>query len=465
MRLDKSILLAFLIGLILVSFCAGASAQIVRVDGAYLSLDVRNQALTTILDEFTKAGIRIRIDPKINPRVTASFENRPIGAALGSILRSFDYALIWGKEKGVESAEPSLQEIQIFQKGQKGESLPLYGKANLVVVQNGMGVFYVKDMLLVRFDPALSKSERKTLLDLLGATLVDESIAQGIVRLQFPQGSDVQAIAETLAAIPGIERVEPDYAYALTGANPVPVEHLSSVAADPPSTAGSTIVAVLDSGLSGDYADYSFVEGAYDAVLSGTLTGDPLGHGTQMTLIASGAVIPLGAKPENTEGTPVVAIRAFDDNGFTSDSTLIRGIDYALETGAKVLSMSWGSEHSSPFLESAMDYASNQGLIVVAAAGNTPSGIPVYPAAFKSVIGVGALMPDGEPWTQSNYGNFVFTYAPGLADLPVGSNGLPGIYAGTSIAAAYTARRVAIILEGNPEADLNYVLGQLSKGE
>ena len=220
---------------------------------------------------------------------------------------------------------------------------------------------------------------------------------------------------------------------------------------------------MLDSGLSPQYAGSPFVSGVYDAFSNSTETSDTVGHGTQMSLIASGSVSPLGAAANQGQGNAIVAVRAFDDNGFTSDSTLIRGIDYALASGAKVLSMSWGTEQSSAFLEAAMTYASDQGLIVVAAAGNTPSGEPVYPAAFDTVIGVGALMPDGSPWSQSNYGSFVAVYAPGVADMPVGSDGSPGIYAGTSIATAYAARQVAAVLDGDPTADLSEVLLQLTK--
>jgi thermitase len=89
----------------------------------------------------------------------------------------------------------------------------------------------------------------------------------------------------------------------------------------------------------------------------------------------------------------VVAIRAFDNNGFTSNYTLIRGIDHAIENGARVLSLSWGSETSSSLLESATRYAAAKGLILIAAAGNAPTGNPVYPAAYDQVIGVGALTP------------------------------------------------------------------------
>jgi thermitase len=53
--------------------------------------------------------------------------------------------------------------------------------------------------------------------------------------------------------------------------------------------------------------------------------------------------------------------------------------------------------------------------------------------------------------------------APGLADLPVGYKGDPGIYAGTSIATAYTARRVAAILNQDPNADRETILRILAE--
>ena len=110
-----------------------------------------------------------------------------------------------------------------------------------------------------------------------------------------------------------------------------------------------------------------------------------------------------------------------------------------------------------------MDYAADKGLVLIAAAGNAPTGEPVYPAAYDSVIGVGALNPDGKAWEQSNHGDFVALSAPGLADLPVGYQGDPGVYAGTSIATAYVARRVAAILNQNPDADREAILKLLTE--
>ncbi|BBO72025.1 hypothetical protein DSCA_59550 [Desulfosarcina alkanivorans] len=431
-----------------------AAGPVVHLQDDRLTLDVKDQPLATILDMLSDRGIRIRIDPRINPTVTASFTDRPIGAAITGILKSVDYALIWRKDKASTAGEPRLWEIRIFYKGQEARIRPLKKTANLAVFKNPDGTYHVRDVLLVRLNPNATKAVMAALLDRLGASIIDSYPPLGIVRLRLPHGSDVPAIAGAIADFPGIRGAEPDYAYPLEGGGPATGAAVSpSVPPASSPSAADAAVAVMDSGLSVDFAGSPFVRAAYDALSPGGDVGDELGHGTQMTLIASGAINPLGTAVDDAPGSPVIPIRTFDDNGFTSTYTLMRGIDHAIENGARVLSLSWGSETSSSLLETATRYAAEKGLIIVAAAGNAPTGNPVYPAAYEHVIGVGALTPDGKAWDQSNYGDFVSVSAPGLADLPVGYNGDPGIYAGTSIATAYTARRVAAILTRNPDAD------------
>ncbi len=464
MKLLKPVIFILMICLALKPSFTMAAGPIVRIQDDRLTLDVKHQPLSTILKMLSEQGIRISIDPRINPKVTATFNNRPIGSAIASILKSVDYALIWRKDKASTAGEPRLWEIRIFYKGQESRIRLLKKGANLIVVKKGDGTYHVKDILLLRLAPTMTEAALATLLDQLGATIIDINAPLGILRLRLPHGSDVAAIAENVTHTPGVKNAEPDYAYPLEGGRPVRIDPSSS--SPPPSrspSAGATIVAVMDSGLLSDYESRPFVQAAYDAVSPGAEMGDELGHGTQMTLVASGAVNPLGAGSDTPPGSPVVAIRAFDDNGFTSTYTLMRGIDYAIEQGARVLSLSWGSETTSSLLASATSYAAAKGLILVAAAGNTPTGNPVYPAAFDNVIGVGALNPNGDAWDRSNYGDFVAVSAPGLADLPVGYKGDPGIYAGTSIATAYTARRVAAILNQNPDADRATILRLLNE--
>ncbi len=177
-----------------------------------------------------------------------------------------------------------------------------------------------------------------------------------------------------------------------------------------------------------------------------------------MALIATGVVKPSGVGTNSEAHSPIIPIRIFDDNGFTSSFTIMNSIDFALKHGARVMSLSWGSETRSDFLESALNHARSEGLIIVASAGNEPTGKPVYPAAYPSVIGVGALGPDGKSWEKSNYGDFVMLYAPGFASLPVGYKGDPGAYAGTSISAAFVANVISNYIAKHPDATMQQVL-------
>jgi hypothetical protein len=142
---------------------------------------------------------------------------------------------------------------------------------------------------------------------------------------------------------------------------------------------------------------------------------------------------------------------------------LIQSIELAVTGKAKVLSMSWGLDQRSLFLEEALDAAYGSGVLISGAAGNEPTGEPVYPAAYDSVMAVGAVNPDGSLWGNSNQGDFVSVYAPGFALLPIGYDGKPGNYAGTSIATAYAAHRAVITLSQNPNATKEEILKMLSE--
>jgi hypothetical protein len=148
----------------------------------------------------------------------------------------------------------------------------------------------------------------------------------------------------------------------------------------------------------------------------------------------------------------IIAIRAFDDEGYASTFGLLRAMTFAADQGAKVVNMSWESNADSAFLNEAVAYALNKDIVLVAAAGNSPSGQAVYPAAIPGVVAVSALAPDGAVWDQSNYGDFVTLSAPALAALPKSEGTGTGLYIGTSIASAYVAHALAEYRTRHPEA-------------
>ena len=441
---------------------AGLEAQL---NGERLTLSAEKAPLQEILLRLSDSGIRVQIDPQINPSVTASFENRDIQKALEFILKGLDHVLIWESSPGPSGPVPKLAEIQVFRPGQKDLIKPLRKASTLSIARNPKdGSFYVKDEILIRLKPGADLSELLRFLQETGGVLVGSYPGLGIYKVRLPPGSDVPGLTEEIEKRGGAGTAEPNYAYPVP---PTPRDlDLSTLRlsyADAYPQPKTTPIAVIDSGLRADAGLDKFVLASFDALDPDKPISDTGGHGTQMALIAAGVVKPMGVKGDSVAQTPIIPIKAFDENGFTSNFLLMESIDFALKNGARVMSLSWGSETKSEFLSEALQSASTKGLIIVASAGNEPTGEPQYPAAYPEVIGVGALAPDGKAWEKSNRGEFVALYAPGFASLPVGYKGDPGIYAGTSISTAFTANLIASILSKNPKATKQEILEALRR--
>jgi len=438
----------------------------IQVKGDRFSLQAARVPLQEILKDLANhTGIVVRIDPALNPKISADFNNRSLQQGLESILKPLNHVLLWESLATASGSIVRIKEIQIFEPGRKDLMQPLDAMRNLQIARNPAdGSFYVKGEVLIRLKPGTDLAAIEALIERSGGAIVAVDRRLGIYRLHWPPDTDIPALVKELLRQPGIDQAEPNFAYPIAAPHRYEkrfgTDYESSQSAAPE---GAVAVAVLDSGLTADERLSDYVLASLDAFDPSQPISDGLGHGTQMAMVAAGVVKPYGVPGDANTANPVIPVRTFDDNGFTSNDSLMRGIDFALQNGARVMSLSWGTSTQSAFLGDAFAYAASKGLIIVASAGNEPSGQAVYPAAYASVIGVGALAPDGQKWQNSNYGDFVELYAPGFADMPVGYKGDPGVYAGTSIAAAFVANQIAVFLSENPQADKQAVLKALQK--
>jgi serine protease len=197
------------------------------------------------------------------------------------------------------------------------------------------------------------------------------------------------------------------------------------------------IVAVIDTGvayedyvvsrreayyLAPDLAETSFVPG-YDFVNDDTHPNDDNSHGTHVTgTIAQSTNNALGVAGI-AFNTSIMPIKVLDSTGAGTYADVADGIYFAADNGVKVISLSLGGSVPSDTLESAVAYAYNNGVTVVAAAGNDGLDTLVYPAAYDVyVIAVGATRYDETLAYYSNYGPSLDLVAPG-GDLNVDQNG------------------------------------------
>jgi len=432
-----------------------AAAHEVRIEGDRLTLRADRAPLKDVLMSFAHAGVNVRVDPRIDIRVTGSCDSRDMQEALGALLSDYTYVLIWDVVKGPLGDLPRLAEIQIFQPGQRDEMQPLAPPSRNLRVSHGptgAGPAFVEDEILIGMKPGTSAEQFRLLLAQIGGTVVGSIPSLGIYQVRLQPGTNILDLIAQLSNNPQVNRVEPNYVTRVNDPETADAKSKDDKpVASPAVPKGAARVAILDSGLQpGAGVDGSIVA-SYDALLPGSTLDDPVGHGTQMAMIASGAVSPAGVEGSGV-GVPLVAIRTFDDNGNTSNYALMRAIDYAIAQGAKVINLSWGSETSSEFVETSVAYAQSKGLVVVASAGNSPTGKAVYPSAYPGVVSVAALDESGDVWEKSNYGSTVTVAAPGIATFPVGHNGPPGAYGGTSISSAYVSRELALYFTKNPNA-------------
>src|SRR3954468_17007185 len=109
----------------------------------------------------------------------------------------------------------------------------------------------------------------------------------------------------------------------------------------------------------------------------------------------------------------IMPVRAFSNSGSGSMADIVQSIYWAVDNGADILSMSFGSPESSPELQAAIEYAISNKVICIASVANENSSAPIYPAAFKNVIAVAATDQQDVKASFSDDGPTVSIAAPG----------------------------------------------------
>ena len=427
-----------------------------RLSRDRLTLEAQDVPLQDLLRRFAAQGVRVKVDPALSGRITASIRNEDVEKALGTVLDAYNYALIWRVVHGPLGPITTLAEIHVFVPGEKENMRPLVPPASETVgavpKRPGAKTYaYVRGEFLLRFKPGTNPQAVQQLLASLGARVVDGLASRGIYLIRVGTETDIPALMKTLADNSLVQAAEPNYvAFAptpcmLAPATATPTERTLSPAAK------GTALAILDTGFKSSAGSDLQPVAWFDAYGVAQTPDDQLGHGTQMALIGSGAVLPVGAPALADTAVPVVAERVFDSSGYVTSFGILQAVDFAVAQGSRVISMSWGSSTESSFIAEALASATAQDVVLVAAAGNEPTGEPVYPAASANVLAVGATGQDGSVWSQSNYGDFLDLSAPGIAAFPVGYNGPPGTYGGTSVSAAYVSSVLAQYRTLHPE--------------
>jgi serine protease AprX len=245
-------------------------------------------------------------------------------------------------------------------------------------------------------------------------------------------------------------------------------------------------VCIVDSGIDTTHKDLSGINlvAWRDFVNNQEQPYDDQGHGTSMAglLVADGWM--KGVAPE----VELVVAKALSGNGTGDDGVVADAIDWCVEQDSQIISLSLGGAPGllpfNPFggrdSSDAADDAIDQGIVVIAAAGNDggpdDDGDVSHPSSERLVISVGGHTEDGSHWSGSstgdNNGNLLplilprqdphkkpEIVAPAKGVPVINNDGTWSIVDGTSAATVFVTGAIALLLEAVPSLAANETSG------
>lgn len=212
------------------------------------------------------------------------------------------------------------------------------------------------------------------------------------------------------------------------------------------------VIAVVDTGVDLNHPDLKRrLTKGYNVLEDNNFPDDNNGHGTHVAGI-------IASETNNREGVAgltwynkIMPIKAIGAEGYGTSFDIAKGIIWAVDHGADVINMSLGNYQSSSLLKEAVDYAYNQNVVLIAAAGNENTSRPSYPASYPQVLSVAAIDYTGNRASFSNFGDYIDVSAPGDLIASTYFNQQYAALSGTSMASPHVAGLAGLLLSVNPD--------------
>ncbi len=273
-----------------------------------------------------------------------------------------------------------------------------------------------------------------------------------------------EAAIEKMKRNSKIAYIEPDYEVrALEDELPWGINRIDAEIVHSTNKGTGVKIAIIDTGIDYTHPELdNYYQGGYDFVNGDNDPMDDHWHGTHCAGIVAAennGIGVIGVAPE----VELYGLKVMDSSGSGSTSDVTAAIDWAIENNIQIISMSLGTDYNSVTLGTACDRAYNEGILLVAAAGNEGTSSVDYPAKYDSVIAVAATSSSDTKASFSNTGPEIELAAPGVS---VKSTYLGGGYisaSGTSMACPHVAGTAALVWTSNPGWDNTQVRSRLQE--
>ncbi len=231
--------------------------------------------------------------------------------------------------------------------------------------------------------------------------------------------------------------------------------------------AGGAKVGIVDTGIQQNHAEFAggriancggvnnfgtslgvIIIGSDPTIVNGKCNDDH-GHGTHVAgTIAANANNGTGVAGV-AFNSPLAVCKALNSGGSGTLVMIANCITWLSQQGSKVISMSLGGASGSAALQTAVTNATNNGSLLVAAAGNSGNSSLSYPAAYAEVVSVAATDHNDARASFSQFNADVEVAAPGVNVLSTWLNGGYNTISGTSMATPHAAAVAALIAGTN----------------
>ncbi|HEY1786801.1 MAG TPA: hypothetical protein VGJ73_01535 [Verrucomicrobiae bacterium] len=384
-RLFKFAVIACLSVAASISARAQTNVLVWHKDKGTVDAAMRHESLLPLLKSIAgQSGWHVYVEPGSTLDSSTKFKNLAAGDALKMLLGDLNFALV------PESDSP--WRLYVFRTTMKNATESVTAKPK-----------HVPNELVVRVKPGTNID---ALAKMLGAKVIGRNDKYGLYRLQFTDENSTDNALAQLQTDSDVQSVGYDNYY---DPPPSPQAIASSgspsmpLTLSPPSASGRVTVGLVDTGVDPQSLGASASQFVLPEVnvAGGTDTASGPTHGDAMASLILQAIA-------NTTGSQQTSVQVqpydvYASGEQTTTWEVMQGFTDAVNAGDNPINLSLGSSEDDASLDSLINQAKQDGITVFAAAGNTPTDSPYYPAAAQGAIAVTALAQPGQlaPYANS----------------------------------------------------------------